>query len=124
MKHLGMGWLTALLSALTSFAAPTASLPAAAYIIDHRHSPHAQLRPLPFDAVQWTDGFRAERFKQLAEVSLHESWRLLADPAAGRVLDNFRFAARPGTGKYAGTTWQDEWLEAAACVWLPVVLKD
>ncbi len=73
MKTLRLGFLATLLSALTSFAAPTASLPAAAYIIDHRHSPHAQLRPLPFDAVQWTDGFWADRFKQLAEVSLDES---------------------------------------------------
>lgn len=91
------------------------------YIVDHRHSPHAQLRPVPFDAVQWTDGFWADRFKQVCDVTLDESWRLLADPAAGHVLDNFRFAAKPGTGNYLGTTWQDEWLykwiEAAACVW-------
>ena len=44
-----------LLSALTSLAAPaTNDLPAADYIVDHRHSPHAQLRPLPLDAVEWT----------------------------------------------------------------------
>ena len=122
MKTLHLGSLTTLLSALTSFAAPaTTGLPAADYIVDHRQSPHAQLRPLPFDAVQWTDGFWSDRFKQVCEVSLGESWRLLADPAAGHVLDNFRFAARPGSGTYTGTPWQDEWLykwiEAAACVW-------
>ncbi|MEI7850924.1 MAG: beta-L-arabinofuranosidase domain-containing protein [Kiritimatiellales bacterium] len=99
----------------------TNDLPAADYIVDHRHSPHAQLRPVPFDAVQWTDGFWADRFKQVCDVTLDESWRLLADPDAGHVLDNFRFAAKPGSGKYVGTMWQDEWLykwiEAAACVW-------
>ena len=107
---------------LDSAAAPATNEQSAGdYIVDHRHSPHAQLRPVPFDAVQWTDGFWADRFKQVCDVTLDESWRLLADPAAGHVLDNFRFAAKPGTGNYLGTTWQDEWLykwiEAAACVW-------
>ena len=107
---------------LDSAAAPATNEQSAGdYIVDHRHSPHAQLRPVPFDAVQWTDGFWADRFKQVCDVTLDESWRLLADPAAGHVLDNFRFAAKPSTGNYLGTTWQDEWLykwiEAAACVW-------
>ncbi len=93
----------------------------AAYIVDHSRSPHARLRPLPLEAVEWTTGFWADRYRQLCEVTLDESWRLLADPEQGHVLDNFRFAAKPGSGAYAGTTWQDEWLykwiEAAACVW-------
>lgn len=92
-----------------------------AFIVDTRQSPHAVLRPLPFDAVEWTTGFWADRYRQLCEVTLDEQWKLLADPEAGHVLENFRFAANPGSGKYAGTTWQDEWLykwlEAAACVW-------
>lgn len=92
-----------------------------AYVVDYRESPHAVLRPLPFDAVQWTNGFWADRYRQLRDVTLDESWKLLADPAAGHVLENFRLAARPGSGGYQGTTWQDEWLykwiEAAACVW-------
>lgn len=91
------------------------------FIVDHSHSPHAILRPVPLEAVEWTSGFWVERYKQLAEVSLEESWRLLADPAAGHVMNNFRFATKPGSGQYQGTTWQDEWLykwiEAAACVW-------
>ncbi|MBP7141058.1 MAG: glycoside hydrolase family 127 protein [Opitutaceae bacterium] len=95
--------------------------PSEGYVIDHRHSPHVQLRPLPYDAVKWTKGFWADRFQQTATVTLDESWRLLADPKAGHVLDNFRFAAKPGTGRYAGTSWQDEWLykwiEAASCIW-------
>ena len=92
-----------------------------AYVVDHSQSPRARLRPLPLEAVEWTTGFWADRYRQLCEVTLEESWKLLADPAAGHLLDNFRFAAKPGSGQYAGTTWQDEWLykwlEAAACVW-------
>jgi DUF1680 family protein len=113
-------FLACLLGGLTR--APANDFPAApGYIIDHRQSPHAVLRPVPFDAVEWTDGFWADRYRQLSAVTLDESWRLMADPAAGHVLENFRLAALPGSGGYAGTTWQDEWLykwiEAAACVW-------
>jgi DUF1680 family protein len=110
--------LISLLPAVSSAAEPTA---APAYVVDHSRSPQARLRPLPLDAVEWTSGFWADRYRQLCEVTLEESWQLLADPAQGHVLDNFRFAAKPGSGRYAGTTWQDEWLykwiEAAACVW-------
>ncbi|MBI5692609.1 MAG: glycoside hydrolase family 127 protein [Verrucomicrobia bacterium] len=103
-----------------------ATLPAlagtpAAFVVDHSRSPHTVLRPLPFEAVQWTNGFWAERYRQLVEVTLDESWRLLADPARGHVLDNFRVAARPEEGAFVGVAWQDEWLykwlEAAASVW-------
>ncbi len=91
------------------------------YVVDHSRSPHAKLRPVPLEAVEWTTGFWADRHRQLCEVTLEESWKLLADPAKGHVLDNFRFAANPGSGEYVGTAWQDEWLykwiEAAACVW-------
>ena len=106
---------------VTSRTKTSDKLPVADYIVDHSLSPHAQLRPLPFDAVQWTNGFWADRFKQLTDVTLDESWRLLADANAGHVLDNLRNAAKPGVGEYIGTTWHEEWLykwlEAAACVW-------
>lgn len=112
--------LVVALSPLWILAAAAAASPEA-YVVDHSRSPQARLRPLPLDAIRWTTGFWADRYRQLCEVTLEESWTLLADPKAGHVLDNFRFAARPGSGKYAGTTWQDEWLykwiEAAACVW-------
>lgn len=90
-------------------------------LVDHSLSPQAALRPLPFAAVRWTDGFWADRHRQLVEITLDESWRLLSDPAVGHVLDNFRAAARPEGGEFVGVAWHDEWLykwlEAAACVW-------
>ena len=113
-------FLLLLLGVAPLASAEPAALPPA-FVIDATASPHARLRPLPLDAVQWTQGFWAERWKQLDEVTLPEMWRLLADPQAGHVLDNFRIAAGRAGGKYAGTNWQDEWLykwiEAAACVW-------
>lgn len=58
MKTPPLGLVAALLAALASLAASTADrLPVDDYVIDHRHSPRAQLRPLPFDAVEWTDDF-------------------------------------------------------------------
>lgn len=111
-----------LLSALVILSSPllSAAVPAEAYVVDSRRAAHAKLKPLPFDAVRWTDGFWAERFHQLKKTTLDVSWRLLADPSKGHVLDNFR-AAAAGKGTYAGTNWQDEWLykwlEAASCVW-------
>ncbi len=106
---------------LLAFASAANAAAPEPYVIDHRHSPESALRPLPYDAVQWTGGFWAERYRQLTEVTLDESWRLLADPAKGHVLDNFRIAAQPDSGKFVGVAWHDEWLykwlEAAACVW-------
>ena len=116
----GAGLAALLLSRAVAATSAAPALPSAP-IIDTRQSPQAALRPLALDAVEWTNGFWAERYWQLCDVTLEESWKLLADPEAGHVLENFRLAARPGSGGFAGTTWQDEWLykwiEAAACIW-------
>ena len=72
--------LISLLPPVSSAAEPTA---APAYVVDHCRSPQARLRPLPLEAVEWTTGFWADRYRQLCEVTLEESWQLLADPAAG-----------------------------------------
>lgn len=107
---------------VATVASAMGGLPPDPLIVDLARTPHVKMRSVPYDAVQWTTGFWAERYQQLANVTLDESWRLLADPKAGHVLDNFRLAAKkPGQGGYAGTAWQDEWLykwiEGASCVW-------
>jgi len=90
------------------------------YLVDTHRSPYAQMWPVEFDSVKWTEGFWAERARQAQTVSLRKLWELAADPDAGHVLDNFR-AAATGQGEHAGTNWQDAWLykwiEAAACAW-------
>lgn len=60
------------------------------------------------DEVQWTNGFWAERYDQTKETILLKLWDLAVDPAAGRVLENFRVAAK-GMGETAGMFWQDAW---------------
>ena len=92
-----------------------------AVVVDTSASPMAHLKSVPLDAVQWTEGYWAERCRQNREVTLRRLWELLADPDAGHVLDNFRVAAGLQEGEFAGTDWQDEWLykwlEAAACTY-------
>ena len=84
-------------------------------------SPHAALRGLDLASVRWTEGFWAERHRQTRQVTLRRLWELLADPAAGHVLENFRAAAGRSKGGFAGAHWQDAWLykwiEAAACLY-------
>ena len=79
-------------------------------LVDTNHSINTQLRPVPLDAVLWTNGFWAERYIQSREVSLHKLWDLAADPEAGHVLDNMRIAGALKEGEFAGTDWQDAWL--------------
>ena len=90
-------------------------------IVNNSNSPHAKLKSLPVDSVQWTDGFWKERFEQNAAVTLRRLWLLADDPEIGHVLDNFRIAAGEKQGERQGTHWQDawlyKWLEAAAVTW-------
>jgi DUF1680 family protein len=89
-------------------------------LIDNSRSPHAALRSLPLGAVRWTDGFWADRFEQLRDVTLPRLWELAADPEWGHALTNLRIAAGLERGEFAGTHWQDawiyKWIEAASVV--------
>ena len=90
-------------------------------IVRNESSPHAVLRGVDLASVRWTDGFWAERYRQTHAVTLHKLWDLLADPAAGHVLDNMRIAGGQVEGEFAGTNWQDAWLykwiEAGSCIY-------
>jgi len=92
-----------------------------AQIVDTSASPKARLCGVPIDAVRWTEGFWADRYGQTCEISVHVLWDLLADPAAGHVLQNFQIAAGRKEGEHQGTDWQDawlyKWLEAAASLY-------
>jgi DUF1680 family protein len=90
-------------------------------IIDTSCSPHVKLRSVDIDAVRWTKGFWADRFKQCCDVTLPHHWRLLSDPDHGHALTNLRIAAGLEEGEFAGVNWQDawvyKWLEAAASIY-------
>jgi len=90
-------------------------------IVDNQSSPHSELRSLGLDAVRWTGGFWADRFKQCCDVTLPHLYDRLADPETGHALTNMRIEAGLEEGEHAGTDWQDawvyKWLEAAAVCW-------
>ena len=89
-------------------------------IIKNQSSPNRALSGVDLTAVQWTEGFWAQRYKQTHEVTLRKLWDLLADPEEGHVLSNMRIAGGLEDGEFAGTNWQDAWLykwiEAGACI--------
>ena len=93
----------------------------AAVVVDTSASPSARLHAISLDAVRWTTGHWAERYRQHCEVTLRKLWELANDRDAGHVLENFRIAAGLAEGEHQGTNWQDEWLykwlEAAACTY-------
>ncbi|MBN2317037.1 MAG: glycoside hydrolase family 127 protein [Sedimentisphaerales bacterium] len=84
-------------------------------------SPHAMLRSVDIGAVQWTDGFWAERFDVCCESMIPNMWRLLEDPQISHAYDNFLVAAGLKQGRHHGPKWHDgdfyKWLEAAAFVY-------
>ena len=90
-------------------------------ITNTAHSPHARLRSVDIDGVQWTDGFWAEQFRKCHEVMIPNMWRLLEDPEISHAFDNFRVAAGLKQGRHRGPKWHDgdfyKWLEAAAFVY-------
>lgn len=85
------------------------------YVVDTSHSPHARLRPVPLNAVTFTDGFWAPRLGLNRQASLPAQHRLLEE--TGR-LDNFRRASGQASGPFQGYYFNDsdvyKWLEAVA----------
>ncbi len=92
---------------------PTTKLPIP-IIVDTMHSPHARLRPVPVDAVTFSDAFWAPRLARTRAVTLPAQYALLEN--TGR-LDNFRRAAGALAAPFRGYFFNDsdvyKWLEGA-----------
>jgi DUF1680 family protein len=90
-------------------------------LTDTSASPHVKLRSVDMDAVQWTDGFWAERFDWCHKVVIPNMWRLLDDPNVSHAYENFLIAAGEKPGRHRGPKWHDgdfyKWLEAVAFVY-------
>ncbi|MHC4434292.1 MAG: glycoside hydrolase family 127 protein, partial [Planctomycetota bacterium] len=84
-------------------------------------SPHARLHAVDIGAVQWTDGFWADRFDVCRTAMIPNMWNLLEDPEISGAYDNFLVAAGSKKGRHRGPKWHDgdfyKWLEAAAFVY-------
>lgn len=86
-----------------------------AVIVDTTKSPHAQLHPVPVEAVKLEDKFWEPRRKINREKTLPSQYKHLED--TGR-LNNFRRAAGKFDGPFEGIYFNDsdvyKWLEAAS----------
>ncbi len=69
-------------------------------------SPHAQLRSVNLEDVQWTDGFWAERFEVVRNRTVPFMWELYHETSTHAVL-NFEIAAGKSKGKHKGPSFHD-----------------
>ena len=81
-------------------------------------SPCVKLRCVDIDAVQWTEGFWADKFEWCHRIVIPNMWRLLNDSQISHAFENFRVAAGIKQGRHRGPKWHDgdfyKWLESAA----------
>ncbi|MFL5761273.1 MAG: glycoside hydrolase family 127 protein [Thermomicrobiales bacterium] len=84
-------------------------------VVDSSRSPHAQIRPVPIEAVTLEDAFWAPRMRVNRDSTLPSQLKLLWE--TGRI-DNLRRAAGKIDGPFQGRYFNDsdvyKWLEAAS----------
>ena len=112
-------WLIAMAAALPFVKAVA---PAAAAAPDAAADPMPRVKNLPPDAIRWTDGFWADRFRLCHETILPKMKQALLDPDNAAQLVNFRVAAGLEEGGHRGVNWSDgdcyKWIEAMAHVYV------
>ncbi len=99
--------ITLLLIALAAIASAATQAADRDYgLIKTDRSPHATMQSVDLGAVQWTDGFWADRFNQCGEVTLPRLWEL-AEPWA---WNNMLVGAGIKKGEAKGCDWEDAWI--------------
>lgn len=90
-------------------------------LVNTAESPHAKLYSLDMDAVQWTEGFWAERFRVARESMVPHMGKLLQDPEISHAFRNFEIAAGLKEGAHEGPTFHDgdfyKWFEGLTSVY-------
>ena len=85
------------------------------------HSPFRKLHPSAHDAVRWTQGFWADRFRLCRETILPSMRQAMDDPDNAAWFGNLYIAAGLREGEHRGTFWSDgdcfKWMEAVAHVY-------
>jgi DUF1680 family protein len=99
------------------------SVPAGAdgvIVTDMTRSPHARLRPVGLDEVQWDGGFWAERDQINRRVTIPTMKTVMENKDNAASFRNLRVAAGDVPGPFQGNAWSDgdcyKWIEAAASV--------
>jgi DUF1680 family protein len=70
-------------------------------------SPHAVVRPLSLEDVEWTDGFWANRFDVNRQKSLPAMWAIMKGTEYKPFLQHFLIASGDAEGRYRGAQWND-----------------
>ena len=70
-------------------------------------SGYAKLHGTDMDAVQWTQGFWADRFQVCRDNMVPTLWKVYTDPEISHSFRNFEIAAGVETGKFKGPSFHD-----------------
>lgn len=99
---------------------------AASPVLDNSSSPHAQVRTVGLDEMQWTDGFWARLFASCRNQMLPGMGRLMEGTNYTQFFRNFEIAAGLAEGRYRGAPFNAgdfyKLIEAASAVY--AVTKD
>lgn len=76
-------------------------------LVNTSSSPYARLSSVGIDAVEWTDGFWAERFGVCKETMVPNIWDIYNDPKVSHAFRNFEIAAGLIEGEHSGPSFHD-----------------
>jgi len=89
-------------------------------LVSTNNSKHAKLSGLPMDAVHFTNGFWAERFKVCRDSMIPHLWNVYTSDIS-HSFENFKVAAGIDTGSFEGPSFHDgdfyKTLEAVAAMY-------
>ena len=90
------------------------------------HSKYAKLQSVDMNAVHWTTGFWADRFRVCKDSMVPNMWSIYNDDQLSHAFKNFKIAAGIDTGSHKGPSFHDgdyyKTLEAVASVY--AITKD
>jgi DUF1680 family protein len=76
-------------------------------LVNTSQSTFAKLSSPDMDAVQWTQGFWADRFQVCRETMVPQLWKTYTDPEISHSFRNFEIAAGLEEGKFKGPSFHD-----------------
>lgn len=76
-------------------------------LVNTSKSSFAPLRSINMNAVQWTDGFWAERFAVCKDSMAPNLWNIYTDEKTSHAFKNFEIAAGLDTGSHKGPSFHD-----------------
>ena len=76
-------------------------------LVNTSKSSFAKLRSTDMNAVTWTEGFWADRFKVCQETMVPNMWKVYTDPKLSHSFRNFEIAAGLEEGDFKGPSFHD-----------------